>query len=183
MEVKRGMVVLVDFKDNEGSLQNGLRPAVVVQNEIGNKYSTTLIVCPLTSQLKKINMPTHVVIENKGLRKVSMVLCEQIITINKSDVIKYITILDDEDMFKINNAIENSLQLIGNKKYRDKIGEEKVEELKNIDTAINVLKKIGQSFSELTQIRAIKIGDLMRYCNSHRLNIEEYYPNEVRLQF
>ncbi len=85
--IHKGDVILVDFKKNEGSEQNGVRPAVVIQNDTGNMYSSTTIVCPLTSQEKGMNA-THVVLlpEECGVVKPSIVLCEQIRAIDKSRI-------------------------------------------------------------------------------------------------
>ncbi len=83
----KGDIVLVDFKMNEGSEQNGLRPAVVVQGVINNRFSSTTIVCPLTTQ-KKGKHETHVRLEPEdcGLLLPSTVLCEQIRAIDKSRI-------------------------------------------------------------------------------------------------
>lgn len=85
----KGDVVLVDFKKNEGSEQNGIRPAVVVQNDKGNIFSPTTIVCPLTSREKNMDV-THVVLlpEDCGVLRPSIVLCEQIRAIDKSRIRK-----------------------------------------------------------------------------------------------
>ena len=85
--IHKGDVILVDFKKNEGSEQNGVRPAIVVQNDTGNAFSPTTIVCPLTSQEKKMDV-THIVLfpEDCGILKPSIVLCEQVRVIDKSRI-------------------------------------------------------------------------------------------------
>lgn len=85
--IHKGDVLLVDFKKNEGSEQNGVRPAIVVQNDTGNMFSPTTIVCPLTSRGKGMNR-THVVLlpEDCGILQSSVVLCEQIRVIDKSRI-------------------------------------------------------------------------------------------------
>lgn len=87
--IRKGDVYLVDFKKNEGSEQNGLRPAVIVQNDMGNILSPTTIVCPLTSREKNMNS-THVVLfpEECGILQPSIVLCEQIRVIDKTRIRK-----------------------------------------------------------------------------------------------
>ena len=89
MIVKRGDIYLVDFGKAQGSEQGGIRPAVIVQNDIGNKYSPTTIVCPLTSKAKK-EMPTHVHLSSYDgtVEKPSVALCEQIQTTDKTRLIK-----------------------------------------------------------------------------------------------
>lgn len=87
----RGDIVLIDFGKQEGSVQGGLRPAIVLQNDTGNFFSTTTIVALLTSQNKK-NLPTHVNIKcgEGGLSKNSIILMEQVHTVSKSKIIKLI---------------------------------------------------------------------------------------------
>lgn len=85
--IHKGDVLLVDFKKNEGSEQNGIRPAIVVQNDTGNVFSPTTIVCPLTSREKGMDA-THIVLtpEDCGILQSSIVLCEQIRVIDKSRI-------------------------------------------------------------------------------------------------
>lgn len=87
----RGDIVLIDFGKQEGSVQGGLRPAIVLQNDTGNFFSTTTIVALLTSQNKK-SLPTHVKINagEGGLSKNSIILMEQVHTVSKSKIIKLI---------------------------------------------------------------------------------------------
>lgn len=84
-------VIFGEFPDVDGSKQSGYRPAIVMQNDIGNKFSPTLIVLPLTKRIKNIEQPTHLLIEkdsDNGLSFDSMVLAEQITTIDKNKVKK-----------------------------------------------------------------------------------------------
>ena len=85
--IHRGDIFLVDLSDRTGSEQRGVRPAVVVQNEIGNRHSPTTIICPITSRHKS-NEITHVVLtpDDGGIIKDSVVLCEQLLTIDKSRI-------------------------------------------------------------------------------------------------
>lgn len=100
-----GDVYLVRF-DGSGSEQSGLRPAVVFQNNVGNKYSPNITVLPVTSQIKKVSQPTHVVVYAKdtGLIKDSMVLCENPVCISKDKLGGYLTSLTNEYMSKIAEA-------------------------------------------------------------------------------
>lgn len=83
--VRRGDIYLVDFKNNQGAEQNGLRPALILQNDIGNRYSPTTVVCPITSSRKKFDR-THVKLlpEESGILRESVILCEQLRVIDKS---------------------------------------------------------------------------------------------------
>ena len=91
MEIRFGDVVWVDFGENSiGSVQKGKRPAVVIQNDIGNKFSPTSIVVPITSAIKKLNMPCHKLLrctKENGLTEDSMVLGEQVQVVSKTDII------------------------------------------------------------------------------------------------
>lgn len=88
-EMKRGEIYLVDFgKENVGVEQSGVRPAVIVQNNIGNKYSPATLICPLTSQ-NKTPLPTHVQLSTAdGVAVPSTVLCEQSRVIDKQRIVK-----------------------------------------------------------------------------------------------
>lgn len=90
----------------EGSVQSGLRPGLVFQNNVGNKYSPNIIALPLTSVLKRSDMPTHVLIPSNGtgLYRDSVVLCENPMCISKTNVGNYITTLSAELMQKIARA-------------------------------------------------------------------------------
>lgn len=84
--IKQGDIIYVDLGTPIGSEQGGIRPCIVLQNDIGNKFSPTIIVAAITSELKNLNMPTHFIIENYdevGLKEKSMIMFEQIRSIDK----------------------------------------------------------------------------------------------------
>ena len=113
LEIARGMVVMVDLPLGNGSVQGGTRPAVVISNNKGNKFSPVLIVVPLTSRVKKY-MPTHYTIEpsmSNGLTKTSIALAEQIITVGKDMVRNIVGTLEEIDINFINRKIMTSLAL------------------------------------------------------------------------
>ena len=97
-----------------GSEQGGVRPVLIIQNDIGNKYSPTVIATAITSQINKAKMPTHIEIDANeyGLSKDSVVLAEQIRTIDKRRLKEKIGHLDDELMTRVNEALEISFGLI-----------------------------------------------------------------------
>lgn len=106
-------------KNTVDSEQGGVRPVIIIQNDIGNKYSPTVIVLPITSEIKKTNMPTHCIIHKSvknGLKVDSMVLAEQIRVIDKSRLKNYIGFLDnaDEQNDIINSYLAN---ITGRKRY------------------------------------------------------------------
>ena len=92
-------VIYGEFPDSDGSVQSGYRPGIVIQNNIGNRFSPTLIAIPLTSKIKNLDQATHLLIERNeenGLKTNSMLLAEQISTIDKKKVKKVGTISDRE---------------------------------------------------------------------------------------
>lgn len=104
--LKIGDVYLMKF-DGEHSEQNGWRPGIIIQNNVGNAYSPNVIAVPLTSSIKKLNdkLSTHVVIPvSAGLKKTSVALCENPVTISKSKCSNFIVHLDDIYMRKIASA-------------------------------------------------------------------------------
>lgn len=98
-EYKIGEIVIVKFH-GDGHVQDGVRPAVIIQNDIGNKYSPTLQVIPVTSRMTKKSLPTHVFLPagTGGLAKDSVAQCEGQRIINKYDVLNHIGALPDEYM-------------------------------------------------------------------------------------
>ena len=114
MVIKRGDMFYADLSPVVGSEQGGIRPVLVIQNNTGNKYSPTVIVSAITSQLNKSRLPTHIELNSKefGLKADSVVLTEQIRTIDKSRLKEKIGHIDDNlVMGKINNALGVSFGL------------------------------------------------------------------------
>ena len=114
LEITRGTIVMVDLPLGNSSVQGGTRPAVVISNDKGNKFSPVLIVIPLTSRLDKKYMPTHHTIEPSivnGLTKTSIALAEQIITIGKDAVRNIVGTLEEIDINFINRKVMTSLAL------------------------------------------------------------------------
>lgn len=100
-----GEIYLMKF-GGEGSEQSGLRPGLVFQNNMGNLYSPNIIALPITSSLKKSNQPTHVILhaDDTGLKRDSMVLCENPERLSKSKIGRYITRLSDDYMRQVAEA-------------------------------------------------------------------------------
>lgn len=113
-QIKRGDIFYADLSPVVGSEQGGLRPVLVVQNNIGNKYSPTIIVAAITSQLSKAKLPTHLSLpaETFNLPKDSVILFEQLRTIDKRRLKNFVGSLDDRFMKKANEALVISLGLL-----------------------------------------------------------------------
>ena len=105
--VKRGDIYYADLSPVVGSEQGGIRPVLIVQNDVGNKYSPTVIAAAITSQINKAKMPTHIELAAKeyGLNKDSVILLEQIRTIDKKRLREKIGHLDDSLMSTVNEAL------------------------------------------------------------------------------
>ena len=113
MEVNRGDIFYADLSPVVGSEQGGIRPVLVVQNNVGNKYSPTVIVSAITSQLSKAKLPTHIELDRTqcNLSKDSVVLLEQLRTLDKRRLQEKICTLSEEQMLKVDVAIMISLGL------------------------------------------------------------------------
>jgi mRNA interferase MazF len=111
--VKRGDIYYADLSPVVGSEQGGIRPVLIIQNDIGNKYSPTVIAAAITSQINKAKMPTHIELAAKeyGLNKDSVILLEQIRTIDKRRLRERIGRIDDGLMESVNNALSVSFGL------------------------------------------------------------------------
>ena len=111
--VRRGDVFYADLNPVVGSEQGGIRPVLVVQNDVGNKYSPTVIVAAITSQIDKAKLPTHVELQSEeyGLEKDSFILIEQLRTVDKKRLKEKITILDQDIMVKVDESLKISLGL------------------------------------------------------------------------
>ncbi len=111
--IRRGDIYYADLSPVIGSEQGGLRPVLIVQNDIGNKYSPTVIAAAITSKMTKSKLPTHIDVygEKVGLSKDSVILLEQIRTIDKKRLKEKMGHLDDNLMHEVNDAITVSFGL------------------------------------------------------------------------
>ena len=108
-KIKRGSVFIADLDPTVGSEQYGRRPVVILSNDLNNKYSPTILVAPLTKILKKTKLPTHIMIrKNYFLKYDSLILLEQIRTIDKSRLVSYKGKVDSSTLEKINNGLIES---------------------------------------------------------------------------
>lgn len=112
MIIKKGDIFYADLSGGVGSEQHGERPVLIIQNNIGNKYSPTTIVAAITTHEKKLDLPTHVLLdESCGLKQQSIVMLEQIRTIDKSRLKKKIGKCNPIILKNVNNAIKMSFFL------------------------------------------------------------------------
>ena len=113
MNIKRGDIFYADLSPVVGSEQGGVRPVLIVQNDVGNRYSPTVIAAAITSQRFKTKLPTHISVnaDSCGLSKDSVVLLEQIRTLDKQRLRERMGNLQENDMNRIDNALSVSMGL------------------------------------------------------------------------
>ena len=111
--VRRGDIYFADLSPVVGSEQGGTRPVLIIQNDTGNRHSPTVIAAAITSQLGKARLPTHITVPGRevGLAKDSVVLLEQIRTLDKRRLREHMGRLSDEQMSQVDNAIAVSFGL------------------------------------------------------------------------
>ena len=114
ISVKRGDIYYADLSPVVGSEQGGLRPVLIIQNDVGNRYSPTVIAAAITSRMSKTKLPTHIDVyaERAGLARDSIVLLEQLRTLDKRRLRERLGHLDEEMMAEIDTAIAVSLGLV-----------------------------------------------------------------------
>ena len=112
--INKGDIYYASLDPIVGSEQNGTRPVVIIQNDIGNKYSPTVLVAPLTSRVKsKPHLPTHVLVKSEHIKHNSIVLLEQIRVLDKSRLISYVDTLTKEEIKKLDIGIIKSFNIKG----------------------------------------------------------------------
>ncbi len=113
MSIRRGDIYYADLSPVVGSEQGGVRPVLIIQNDIGNRFSPTVIAAAITSRSEKANLPTHIKLfaEHSGLAKDSIVLLEQIRTLDKKRLKEKMGSLSNEDMDMVNEALSISFGL------------------------------------------------------------------------
>ena len=112
--INKGDIYYASLDPIVGSEQNGTRPVVIIQNDIGNKYSPTVLVAPLTSKVKsKHNLPTHVLVKSEHIIHNSIALLEQIRVLDKSRLISYVDTLTKEEIKKLDIGIIKSFNITG----------------------------------------------------------------------
>lgn len=112
--IKRGEIYCADLDPVVGSEQGGIRPVLIIQNDVGNRFSPTVIVLAITSQMRKARLPTHVEVPagTTGLTKPSIVLAEQMRTLEKKRLQSRMGALSEEEMGKVDEAILASLGFV-----------------------------------------------------------------------
>lgn len=183
--VKRSDIYYANMGSGEGSEQSGIRPVVIIQNDLGNTYSPTVIVATITSQLSKAKLPTHVLIqdyEKYGLNKESVVLLEQLRTIDKKRLLQYVGTLDELMMAKVDRAMSISVDL-SKKLPIDMIKIDRY--IKNkIKNELDYIHRIESIIADtesaivrrnLLEERQSYLDNLEEYCKNNGLNYRDFY--------
>ena len=113
MVVQRGDIYYADLRPVVGSEQGGIRPVLIIQNDVGNKHSPTVICAAITSQIHKAKLPTHVELDSRycDIAKDSVILLEQVRTIDKQRLKEKVCHLDNQIISRVNEALRISLEL------------------------------------------------------------------------
>ena len=188
---KRGMVFLADFSgtgaigSEQGTHANGsdLTPVIIIQNDIGNKFSPTVIVAVITSKLTKAKMPTHVELHREiGLEKDSVVLCEQLKTIDKQRLKNFYCKVSRDKMAEIDRAMNISL---GQVNVREEQVLKQAEEvnywIRNIDDLIDDIYASNEQIRQRIIRLSVEYNKLKKMCEENRLYVSNYVSiNEVK---
>jgi len=112
--IKRGDIYYADLRPVVGSEQGGVRPVLIIQNDAGNRHSPTVICAAITSRMNKAKLPTHVELSTKecDISKDSVILLEQIRTIDKQRLKEKVCHLDEKTLYRVDRALKISLELI-----------------------------------------------------------------------
>lgn len=173
--VNRGQIWFAKLEGGVGSQQSGERPVLIVQNDMGNKYSPVCTVIPMTSQPKK-HMPTHVVLfPSEGVNKRSIVMAEQIMTISKSQIVAsgYIGTVPENKMAQVENAIK--IQCGMQKVVKQNMGEI-INNIKQLKEDINGYEEDMIRYNKTRHFNALvlAIKELKMYCIDKGVNSSEY---------
>lgn len=180
----RGEVYYADMgkidKDEKTSEQKGMRPVMIIQNDVGNKFSPTVIVVTISSQMWKKRLPVHVELDIKhiGLEKESFVMLEQFRTLDKSKLKSYIGRVSDKDIVKINKASNVSIGTEETKSRFEEAIDEKVEMIESTDVIYNrVSNRCNDSkvLMEILKEREEQIKELDRLCSSKGMDYKRFY--------
>lgn len=169
--------------DKRTSEQAGIRPVIIVQNDMGNRYSPTVIVASITSQVNKAKLPTQVILDYKyiGLEKESFVMLEQVRTLDKVKLLSYVGKISAADLAKIDKAALVSLGVDDRVKI-----EEKVRDIEQLDNVLYVAIKtnVNEEFLDnFKRERKLSIQDLSNYCSRKGLDYTNYYKPKEQTEF
>ena len=179
----RGDIFYADLGNPKGSIQGGIRPVIVISNDMCNEHSSVITVAPITSKLNKNQLPTHVLMNNIALKTISIVLGEGTTSINISDLKEKIGHCTNEEMIKVDEAIAIQCGLKNNKySTEEKFNKEvfdiyKVQKIvKNIKELDIFIKKFDNPMVQpIKDSRETLLLELQDYCNKFNKNVNLFY--------
>lgn len=183
MIVKRGDIFYADLSPVVGSEQGGVRPVLVIQNNIGNKHSPTVMVAAITSQINKAKLPTHIEINAKqyGLPKDSVILLEQVRTIDKKRLTERIGICKDEIIIKkIEKAIRIQTGMMQPKENLNYINSLK-KKILDLDLIIKKCKSRGLNYDDEITEKIFLIAELKIYCDEYCIDYRRFIKNTNKI--
>lgn len=185
INIVRGGIYYANVDGNIGSEQGGIRPVVVIQNQVGNLHSPTTIVAMITSQQSKAKLPTHVEIKGCGLEKDSVVLLEQVRTLDKIRIISFVGNVDELTMKKIDKARDISMGELKRKQPIDYISKwakkEIMTALENVYLYEDALRNARQDNISFRTVCLKEIemymNDFKYLCDKNKINYKEFYKD------
>lgn len=185
INIVRGGIYYANVDGNIGSEQGGIRPVVVIQNQVGNVHSPTTIVAMLTSQQSKAKLPTHVEIKGCGLEKDSVVLLEQVRTLDKIRIISFVGNVDELTMKKIDKARDISMGELKRKQPIDYLSKwakkEIMTALENVYLYEDALRNARQDNISFRTVCLKEIemymNDFKYLCDKNKINYKELYKD------
>lgn len=184
MRYKRGSVHYIDFGPYRGSEQGGIRPGVILSNDVGNLNGPVLIVAPITTKLKN-KIPTHVELDDYDfLKGKNIILMEQITTKDKKSVKEKLGTLNDTDLFKLEYYASISLQLYESNSEFEEIINLKIESLRDLKGYINIhinkFNEINSIKDDINQYNE-SFNQFKTFCKQHSLNYKYLYDETINI--
>ncbi|WP_125154517.1 type II toxin-antitoxin system PemK/MazF family toxin [Clostridium rectalis] len=187
--IKRGYVIEVNFGERLTGVQGGIRPCIVVANNLCNKYSPAIHVVPLTSKLNKKRMITHIFIKKdmfNNLKYDSLILTEQVTLISTKQIIGYIGRASGEIMEQVDSKLIIQLALDSNSRPSNilNINKPDVKRIKRMAEAIKELESyiISQKYQKIDLLNSLnlQINNFKDYCTEYNIDYSKYYISKIK---
>lgn len=173
MHINRGDVFFADIPPTTENVQYGIRPVLILSNEKANYFSTIITICPISTKAKR-NLATHVQIE---LDETSYVLCEQILTINKKNLLRHVMKCPDDILQQVDKAIDIQLQKRNSTIFNINRVNRTLKAIKELE---DFIEKYSKQITDLTEIHNslnLHIADLKDYCCKCGVDFKRFYNN------
>jgi mRNA interferase MazF len=167
-EIKRMQIYMADLGEGFGSEQGGIRPVIILQNDIGNKFAPTVLIAPITSKLYKSDMPTHIILDPTcGLEKVSMVLIEQQRTVDKKRLLECVaTVCNLNDI----TLIEKAMKIQGG--IKTELNDQRATQLVK---SLIIANRLSKESKEVNYMKNVLMQEFKEYCDLCNLDYKDIY--------